>query len=374
MYSGHLTQDVSAGSEHRQDAEFQSADFFDSLPGLYLVVDRELRILAATDACLSATKSARSDTLGRALKDADVRAAAERATQTMRPAATETRRGEDEPFSWRAVCTPAQSSDGTLSHVVIEIQDVTEVEGLRESVAQLRSASEAKDTYLCRMSHELRSPLTAVIGYSELLQAEAQLVGEDLQAAEAIFNAGEHLMELTNDLLDITRIESGQMQMSIEPVPLESVLQSAVELMTPLATKTGVTLSLPERQTTLFVRADHRRLTQAIVNLLSNAIKYNRPDGRARIEVTKLPSSGRVRVSVADTGGGIEEVNLTRLFQPFERLGAESGQVEGAGLGLSLTRSLIEEMGGTIDVESEVGLGTTFSVELAEVRTGIARQ
>lgn len=374
MYSGDLKQDVSVSSEHRQVAEFETASFFESVPGMYLIVDREFRILAASDSCLKATMSTRSETVGRALKDADVRAAVERAMRTLRPAATDAQRGEHEPFSWRAACSPVQAEDGTLSHVVIEIQDVTEIEELRETVVQLRSANEAKDTYLCRMSHELRSPLTAVIGYSELLVADAQLLGEDLEAAEAIFNAGEHLMALTNDLLDITRIESGQLQMSIEPVRLESVLQSAVELMTPLATKTGVTLSLPDQSGALFVRADVRRLTQAIVNLLSNAIKYNRPDGRVRIEVTKLPSSGRVRVSVIDTGDGIEEENLTRLFQPFERLGAESGEVEGAGLGLSLTRSLVEEMGGTINVESEVGLGTTFSVELTEVRTGIAGQ
>lgn len=373
MYSGNLKQDGSVSSEHRQVAEFETASFFDSIPGMYLIVDRELRILAATDACLTATMSTRSDTVGHELKDADVRGAVERAMETLRPATTGTQQGEAEPFSWRAVCTPALSSDQTLSHVVVEIQDTTEIEELRESVVELRSANEAKDTYLCRMSHELRSPLTAVIGYSELLQADAQLVGEDLQAAEAIFNAGEHLMGLTNDLLDITRIESGQMQMSIEPVSLDSVLESAVELMTPLAVRTGVTLSLPAQSSAFYVRADTRRLTQAVVNLLSNSIKYNRPNGRVWIEVTKSPSSGSVRLSVSDSGMGIDEENLPRLFQPFERLGAESSDVEGAGLGLSLTRSLVEEMGGTIDVESEVGLGTTFSVELTEVRTEFAR-
>lgn len=373
MYSGNLKQDGSVSSEHRQVAEFETASFFDSIPGMYLIVDRELRILAATDACLTATMSTRGDTVGHDLKDADVRGAVERAMETLRPATTGTQQGEAEPFSWRAVCTPALSSDQTLSHVVVEIQDTTEIEELRESVVELRSANEAKDTYLCRMSHELRSPLTAVIGYSELLQADAQLVGEDLQAAEAIFNAGEHLMGLTNDLLDITRIESGQMQMSIEPVSLDSVLESAVELMTPLAVRTGVTLSLPAQSSAFYVRADTRRLTQAVVNLLSNSIKYNRPNGRVWIEVTKSPSSGSVRLSVSDSGMGIDEENLPRLFQPFERLGAESSDVEGAGLGLSLTRSLVEEMGGTIDVESEVGLGTTFSVELTEVRTEFAR-
>jgi signal transduction histidine kinase len=374
MYSGDLKQDVSVTSEFRQISEFETASFFESIPGMYLIVDTEHRILAATDAALRATMSTRSETVGRALNDADVRGAVERSMQTLQPAATDTQQGENEPFTWRAVCSPVQSSDGTISHVVIEIQDTTETEELRDTVVQLRSASEAKETYLCRMSHELRSPLTAVIGYSELLQADAGLAGEDLQAAEAILNAGEHLMELTNDLLDITRIESGQLKMSIEPVRLESAVLSAVELMTPLATRTGVTISLPEHSSSLFVRADLRRLTQAVVNLLSNAIKYNRPNGRVWIDVTKSPSSGRVRLSVGDTGMGIDEADLTRLFQPFERLGAESTDVNGAGLGLALTRSLVEEMGGTIDVESEVGRGTTFSIELTEVLTEFARQ
>lgn len=374
MYSGDLKQDVSVSSENRQVAEFETAGFFESLPGMYLIVDPELRILAATDACLRATMSTRRDTIGRRLNDADVRDAVERAMQTLQASATDTQRGENEPFSWRAVCTPTQALDGTVSHVIVEIQDTTDVEELRESVDQLRLANEAKDTYLCRMSHELRSPLTAVIGYSELLQDEAQLEGEDLAAAAAIFNAGEHLMELTNDLLDITRIESGQMQMTIEPVRLESVLLSAVEMMTPLAARTGVTLSLPEQSSRSFVRADLRRLTQAVVNLLSNAIKYNRPHGQVCIDVTKSPTTGRVRLSVGDSGMGIDRENLARLFQPFERLGAESTDVNGAGLGLALTRSLVEQMGGTIDVESEVGHGTTFSIELTEVRTEFARQ
>lgn len=374
MYSGDLEQNISADRENRQAVDFETSGFFESIPGMYLVVDPKLQVLAVTDACLRATKSKRGETVGRKLNDASVRGAVESAIRTLRPAATENQQGEREPLSWKAVCTPVVSAGGILSHVVIEIQDTAEIEELRESVVQLQSSGEAKDTYLCRMSHELRSPLTAVIGYSELLQADAKLEGEDLQAAQAIFNAGEHLMELTNDLLDITQIESGQMQMSIEPVPLESVIQSAVELMAPLATRTGVIISPPVQSSTLFVRADLRRLTQAVVNLLSNAIKYNRPKGRVWIEAEKLPSSGRVRLAVGDTGLGIAEANLTRLFQPFERLGAEATDVNGSGLGLAITRSLVEEMGGAIGVESELGVGTKFSIELTEVRTGIDRQ
>lgn len=374
MYSGDLEQEVTVGIEDRQVGDFETASFFESIPGMYLIVAPDLRILDATDACLRATMRDRNDTIGRELNDADLRDSVNRAVRTRRPDATVTQQSEHGPLSWRAVSTPVVGSDGSLSHVILELQDMTELEELRESTFQLRAANEAKDTYLCRMSHELRSPLTAVIGYSELLKLDGQLAGEDLQAAEAIFNAGEHLLALTNDLLDLTRIESGQMQISIEPVRLDSVLESAVELMTPLAIRTGVTLSLPEQSSGLFVKADLRRLTQAVVNLLSNAIKYNRPNGRAWIEVTQLPLSGRVQLAVADSGIGIADEDLTRLFQPFERLGAESSDVEGVGLGLSLTRCLVEEMGGTIDVESEVGLGTTFSVELTEVRTDFARQ
>lgn len=372
MYSGDFERAVSVGGEDRRAADLQAAGFFESIPGMYLIVDPQLRILAATDTCLSATKRARDEIIGRELEGADLRGSVERAIRTLRPDVTEPQQGADESLFWRAVCTPALRPDGTLSHVVIELQDITELEALRRSSMQLRAASEAKDTYLCRMSHELRSPLTAVIGYSELLQADARLAGEDLEAAAAIFNAGEHLLELTNDLLDITRIESGQLQMSIEPVALESVLRSAVELMTPLADRTGVALLLPEQSNPVFVMADLRRLTQVIVNLLSNAIKFNRRGGRASIEVSRSSASGRVRVSVVDTGVGIAEEDLMRLFRPFERLGAESRDIEGAGLGLSLTRSLVEEMSGTIDVDSEVGIGTTFSVELNEAESEFA--
>jgi CheY-like chemotaxis protein/anti-sigma regulatory factor (Ser/Thr protein kinase) len=179
-----------------------------------------------------------------------------------------------------------------------------------------------------------------------------------------IRRASEHLLGLVNDVHDISRIESGQFSISPEPVPLQPLLGEAFDLMRPLAASHNVTLHEPQSLASAgYVVADPQRLKQVVINLLSNGIKYNQPGGQVRIGVG-LVAADRVRISVTDTGPGIDAASLPRLFVPFDRLGAAASDVEGTGLGLSLSRNLVEAMDGKIGVETTVGSGSTFWIEL----------
>jgi PAS domain S-box-containing protein len=224
-------------------------------------------------------------------------------------------------------------------------------------------ANRAKSEFLSRMSHELRTPLNAVIGFGQLLELD-DLDTNQREGVGQILKAGRHLLELINEVLDISRIESGTMSMSLEPVHLGSVLADALSLIRPLADTADVHLSAdPSELTDLHVRADQQRLKQVLINLLSNGVKYNQPGGEISVRCAELPT-GRVAITVADTGRGMSDEQLRRLFDPFDRLGAEGTDVEGTGLGLSLSKGLVEAMGGTISAESTPGVGSTMRVEL----------
>jgi len=223
-------------------------------------------------------------------------------------------------------------------------------------------ANLAKSEFVSRLSHELRTPLNAILGFAQLLEMEP-LTPEQREHVCQVLKGGRYLLDLVREALDYARIEAGRMTVSPEPVEVREVLREAAELMAPLAAASGVTMrgeweSTPER----FVRADRQRLKQVLLNLLSNALKYNRPGG-----VVTLACSDRgtgLRIAVSDTGPGIAPERLARLFVPFERLGAESGDVEGSGLGLALSRRLVDLMGGSLGVDSTVDGGSTFWVDL----------
>jgi PAS domain S-box-containing protein len=227
------------------------------------------------------------------------------------------------------------------------------------------SANLAKSQFLSRMSHELRTPLNAILGFAQLLEREPL---EDRQSDDVrhIVKAGRHLLELINEVLEISRIEAGELALSPEPVPLAETVREVLSLVAPLADERRVQLSADAEGLAddRHVWADRQRFRQVLLNLLSNAIKYNRTDGRVDISF-EIVDGGRVRTVIADTGIGIEPERLTRLFEPFERLGAERTDVEGTGLGLTLSKRLVEAMGGSIFVESTPGQGTTFAIELA---------
>jgi PAS domain S-box-containing protein len=246
--------------------------------------------------------------------------------------------------------------------------DVTDRKSVEEAVRlakeEAERANQAKSDFLSRMSHELRTPLNAILGFAQLLEMEP-LSPESRESLEHIVKGGQHLLQLINEVLDIATMESGRMSLSLEPVPLSEVVKESLDLVTPLAAQHGVTLDLSAPPgADLHVMADRQRLKQVVLNLLSNGIKYNRQGGRLDVSFDESPD-GRVRLRVRDTGHGIPPEKLRRLFAPFERLGRERVGVDGAGIGLALSKGLVELMGGTIGVDSQVGEGSTFWVDLA---------
>jgi PAS domain S-box-containing protein len=269
--------------------------------------------------------------------------------------------------------------------VTASVRDVTErtelERELRRSREEAVAANLAKSEFLSRMSHELRTPLNAVLGFAQLLEL-GELTAEQQEAVGQITRAGRHLLDLINEVLDISRIESGQLTLSREPVPLRQVIQETVPLVRPLAAARRITLAHPDlAHCGHYVMADHQRLKQVLLNLLSNAVKYNRDGGRVDLEWVPewVPAAtavddgapGQVRVHVRDTGRGIAEEDLPRLFTPFDRLGAEHLDVDGSGVGLAISQKLVDAMGGRLEVDSLVGRGSTFSVILESAEESV---
>jgi len=230
-------------------------------------------------------------------------------------------------------------------------------------------ADRAKSEFLSRMSHELRTPLNSIIGFAQLLQTTpaSQRGATIVKRVEHIVAAGYHLLTLVNDVLDLSKIESGDMDVVMKDVSVERVLREVLGNVEPMALSTGIRLGpLPARCRGLYVKADAVRLRQVLLNLLTNAVKYNRPGGSVTIRTgeTGEPAERMIRISVTDTGPGIPEELMEQLFKPFTRLGDQARKVDGTGIGLSIARSLVELMGGRIGLGSTVGKGTTFFFEL----------
>jgi CheY-like chemotaxis protein len=215
------------------------------------------------------------------------------------------------------------------------------------------------------MSHEMRTPLNAVIGFTQLLLSrQGPPDAEEVRDyAEHVLRAGEHLLAMTNDVLDLQHVEEGRVDLETVDVPLDSIVAQVIELLAPSALERGVGFD-NHVAAGVEVRADERRLRQVLLNIASNAVKYNRPAGVVRWSVDPESSPGRVRLSVEDTGSGLKPAQLGRLFQPFERLGKETSTIEGTGLGLIMARSLVVAMGGTLEVASRAGVGTRVIVDL----------
>jgi len=222
-------------------------------------------------------------------------------------------------------------------------------------------ADRAKTSFLSSISHELRTPLNAVLGYAQLLCMDESAGPGTLENAIEIEKAGRHLLVLVNDILDLARIESGKVEMSIEDVPLADVIVNCQRLIQPKLFARGIALELPTMAVAL--RADRVRLGQVLLNLLANAVKYNQDGGRIVLRGDEMPGR-RYRISITDSGCGIATDRVNGLFQPFNRLGAERGRIEGTGTGLVIAKALVELMSGSIGVESTVGRGSTFWIEL----------
>jgi PAS domain S-box-containing protein len=235
-------------------------------------------------------------------------------------------------------------------------------------------ANQAKSEFLSRMSHELRTPLNAILGFGQLLEL-AGLPELQSDNVREVLHAGRHLLELINEMLDLARIESGKLELSLEPVNLADIVRECVSLAQPLADARGIELILADACGSHSVRADPTRLKQVLLNLLANAIKYNREQGTVSIACVAEPDDDAIQIRISDTGAGLTAAQRERLFIAFERLGAENTAIEGTGIGLVLSQRLVALMGGEIGVESALGSGSTFWVRLSrvvEVDNGLA--
>jgi signal transduction histidine kinase/CheY-like chemotaxis protein len=405
--------------------DFES--LFEAAPGSYLVLDPDLVIVAVSDAYLRDTMTVRASILGRGLfevfpdnpddpeatGEGNLRASLDRVRRdrvpdTMAVQKYDIRRPEAEGGAfearfWSPVNSPVLSPDGELAYIIHSVEDVTEVvrleqlgtaqehlaadlrlrnarveEEVRQRSMELREAKEAADKanaakseYLSRMSHELRTPLNAILGFAQLLELE-DLTEEQNENLHFILNAARHLLALINEVLDIAAIEAGRLPLSLEPVAVADVVAEAVSLIRPLADQHQVLLVSPPVSCQVHVMGDRQRLKQILLNLLSNAVKYNRQGGRVQLECGPT-GDDRMRIQVADTGPGIAPEAIDQLFVPFERLGSEQTGVEGAGLGLPLSRRLAEAMGGTLEVATTVGQGSRFFVELPQAEGPVQR-
>ena len=241
---------------------------------------------------------------------------------------------------------------------------VTTNAALNEAAAVAVRANLAKSEFLSSMSHELRTPLNAILGFAQLIESSTSPPTPDQKRSlDQILKAGWYLLELVNEILDLAQIESGKVVISREAVPLEHVMSECQALVEPLARKRGIDISFPRLDRPHYVDADRTRTRQVLINLLHNSIKYNKPAGMVSMECSLAPPNS-IRISIRDTGPGLSPEQLGQLFQPFNRLGRENSGEQGTGIGLVVVKRLVELMGGTVGVDSQLGLGSVFWIEL----------
>lgn len=270
---------------------------------------------------------------------------------------------------------PELDEQGNHAGVFVYITDISKRRAAEDALRGAQQAAEAanrsKSEFLSRMSHELRTPLNAVLGFSQLLKLQP-LSEQESESVDQILKGGRHLLDLINEVLDISRIEAGRLLLSPEAVLVSELVEESMDLVRAMAEERDVRLVVDRAGMDAYVFADRQRAKQVLLNLLSNAVKYNRQRGSVAVSCRRHGTT-ELRVSVADTGLGIRPELMSRLFSPFDRLDAGQTEVEGTGIGLALAKSLAEAMGGTLSVESVLGQGSTFSLDLPRVEGPVER-
>jgi PAS domain S-box-containing protein len=394
--------DRSASGLHAERQLRLAATVFDTAAEAIVVVDRRCRVVSGNLAANSILEYPGHALPGLELDALNTGCSSERPAtdwatvcgeQPWRGETWLTRAGGERFPAWLSA-VGARSADGEIIHHVLVFLDISErkrreaeildlnrrlqaarddlerrVEERTRDLVEARDAAEmanrAKSQFLSHMSHELRTPMNAVIGFAELLHNDAKYpleAGQKRYTGE-ILKAGWHLVDLINDVLDMAKVEAGKLAVDNQPTPLAEVLRECLVLTRPMAERRSIQINVrPELFERLMVRADRMRLKQVLVNLLSNAVKYNRESGR--IDIVCQPRATTVRLGISDTGLGISAEDMSRLFRPFERFGANMANQDGTGIGLALSKRLAELMGGQIAVDSQAGVGSTFWLEL----------
>jgi signal transduction histidine kinase/DNA-binding NarL/FixJ family response regulator len=363
--------------------DFQA--LFESVPAMLLVLEPDLTIAAVSDGYLRGTQASRDDIVGTTIWEAlttrqddyppgaitGLRASLERVRRDLTTDQMEVQKryllragsqGTFEVCYFQPENIPVLAPDGSLRYIIHRLEDITaQTRDLEEAHRAQAVADSTKDEFISRISHEMRNPINTILGFGELLSL-GELTAEHQEWAAMLLKAARNLASFMDDVVDISRAQARELSLAIESVPVTSVITDAVDIIRPLAASHGVQVDAPPR-TSQCVYADQQRLRQILLNLLSNAVKYNHPAGRVTISIT-CPAPASCRISIADTGRGIAGYDIERLFTPFQRLDAAQAGIEGAGLGLSLSRQLIEAMGGTVGATSTHGEGSIFWVEL----------
>jgi PAS domain S-box-containing protein len=374
------TAQLAAANRALAESERRFFDILDHSPAAIFLKDLEGRYIFVNRSCQDAMGRPRSDVLGRS--DYDLLPAPLAETYRMNDLKV-MESGMSIDFEedgvertapvrvFHSSKFPLRDSQGRPYALCGISTDITERKHTEEAMNVARREAEranrAKSDFLSRMSHDLRTPLNAVLGFAQLLDLDS-LTADQHESVRQILEAGRHLLDLMNEVLDISRIESGHLSLSPEPVAVPEIIDNVVRLVRPLAVPRRIDVeALPSATADRYAHADRHRLNQILLNLVSNAIKYNREGGRVTVMCEDV-SGDRLRINVTDTGAGIRPEKLELLFRPFERLGADQTEIEGTGLGLALSRGLAEAMGGAIGVKSEIDRGSTFWIELNSAR------
>jgi len=367
------TTELHSTQEALRESEAWTSNVLEATQDAFITVDAEGRILDSNPATermfgipadqLPGTPLAE---LGLLAEDGDQAMVGEAPTDQEHfrkvSSTAQSRAGRQFPYEASVRRMEGRRGQVTSWHVRDITEQVEQERILTETLEEAKRANLAKSEFLSRMSHELRTPLNAILGFSQLLMRR-NLEARDKDSLKLMHTAGQHLLDLINEVLDLAKIESGKLNCSIEPVDVPEVMEEMRQLSQGLVENVDVELDFVQsEEMDCYVYADRQRLRQVLLNLISNAIKYNKPGGKVWVKCAL--QEDMLRFTVKDNGQGISEIQLKKLFRPFERLGADQGPVDGAGIGLALSQCLAQLMGTEIQVESTFGEGSEFSFEL----------